>query len=340
MTTMPAARIHGPGEVRLDQVELPVPGSRDILVRVANCGICGSDLSYLKLGGLPGMEMPMPIGHEFAGTIESVGAEVTAFAPGNRVVVNPESVDNGIGSTGNRGAFATHVLVRNAQADPSAVIRLPDTMSFETAALIEPLAVGMHAVNQARVTQQDKVAIFGAGPIGLCAAIVAKYYGARDIVLVDLSAKRLAAAEQLGMLTCRADEEDLAAFLKKTHGKVKHPIMGKLPATDVYIEATGSAPVFHQVVELGKQSSRVVVVGVHFQPVELNLLKVLTTEMRITAAYAYPTEFPDVVRMLESGAVDVSPLVSHHFPLSQITDAIAMAQDAGAAVKVMVDCQA
>jgi (R,R)-butanediol dehydrogenase / meso-butanediol dehydrogenase / diacetyl reductase len=340
MTTMKAARIHAPGEVRLDEVDLPEVGPRDILVKVANCGICGSDLSYLKLGGLPTVEKPMPIGHEFAGVIEKVGAEVTAFAPGIRVVVNPEAVANGIGSTGNRGAFAPYVLVCNAQSDPGAVIRLPDDMAFETAALIEPLAVGMHGINQGRVTPQDKVAIFGAGPIGLCAAIVARYYGAQDVVVVDLSEQRLAVAQQLGMVTCKADEQDVSSVLRKTHGKVKHPLLGKLPATDVFIEATGSAPVFQQIIELGKQSSRVVVVGVHFQPAQLNLLKLLTSEMRISAAYAYPTEFPDVVNMLTQGQVDVSPLISHRYPLSQFTDAITTAQDANAAVKVMVDCQA
>lgn len=340
MASMSAARIHAPGEVRLDQVDLPVVGPRDILVKVANCGICGSDLSYLKLGGLPGVEMPMPIGHEFAGVIESVGKEVTAFVPGTRVVVNPESVANGIGSTGNRGALAPYVLVRRAQADPGAVIRLPDEMSFETAALIEPMAVGMHGINQARVTADDKVAIFGAGPIGLCAAIVARYYGAQDIVVVDLSEKRLAVAEQLGMIPCKADETNLASFLKKTHGKTSHALLGKQAATDVFIEATGSGPVFRQIIELGKQSSRAVVIGVHFQPVELDLLKVLTTEMRITAAYAYPTEFPDVVNMFATADLDVSPLISHRYPLSQVTDAIVAAKDADTAVKVMVDCQA
>lgn len=340
MSSMPVARIHAPGEVRLDKVGLPEAGARDILVRVANCGICGSDLSYLKLGGLPGVKMPMPIGHEFAGVVEQVGAEVTAFTPGNRVVVNPEALENGIGSTGNQGAFAPYVLVRNAQADPGAVIRLPDDMSFETAALIEPLAVGMHGINQARVSADDKVVIFGAGPIGLCAGIVAKYYGARDIVVVDLSAKRLEAAEQLGMVPCRGDRENLPALLKKIHGKVKHPLLGKQPATDVFIEATGNGAVFQQIIELGKHASRVVVIGVHFQPVELNLLKVLTTEMRITAAYAYPTEFPDVVNMLNSGKVDISPLISHRFPLSRVTEAITVAQQADKAVKVMVDCQA
>ena len=340
MTSISVARIHAPGEVRLDEVELPELGPRDILVKVANCGICGSDLSYLKLGGLPGVEMPMPIGHEFAGVIQQVGKEVTSFAQGNRVVVNPEAVANGIGSTGNQGAFAPYVLVRNAQADPGAVLRLPEEMNFETAALIEPLAVGMHGINQARVTREDKVAIFGAGPIGLCAAVVAKYYGARDIVVVDLSEKRLAVAEQLGMIPCKADEVELASFLKKVHGKVKHLLLGKQVATDVFIEATGSGPVFQQIIELGKHASRAVVIGVHFQPVELNLLKVLTTEMRITAAYAYPTEFPEVVNMLDSGDVDVSPLISHRYPLSQVTEAFEVAQDANSAVKVMVDCQA
>ena len=339
METMPVARIHGPGEVRVDDVDVPTVGPTDVLVQVANCGICGSDISYTRIGGLPGAPSPMPIGHEFSGTIAATGEDVTGYAVGDRVVVNPEAADNGIGSVGGRGAFAPFVLYRDAATDPSGIIPLPDSMSFETAALVEPLSVGMHGLNRGDVVATDRLAIFGAGPIGLGAALVARYRGLQDIVVVDLSDYRLGVARELGMATCNAGDEDVAAFLKERHGSVHNKLLGEQAATDVFVEATGAGPVFQQLVELGKQDARIVVLGVHFAPVELNLLRVLMTELRITASQAYPTEFPDVVDMLSSGGVDATPLITHRFPLAEFSQALATAQQQDQAIKVIVDCQ-
>jgi 2-desacetyl-2-hydroxyethyl bacteriochlorophyllide A dehydrogenase len=336
---MPLARIHAPGEVRVDRVEMPDVGPRDVLVQVASCGICGSDLSYTKIGGLPGAPSPMPIGHEFSGTVAAVGEQVTGLAVGDRVVVNPEGADNGIGGLGGRGAFAPYVVFRDAARDLSGIIRLPESMTFEMGALVEPLSVGMHGLNRGRVTATDRLAIFGAGPIGLGAALVARYLGLEQIAVIDLSDFRLGVARELGLATCRADREDVAAFLKDTHGTVDNRLLGEQPATDVYLEATGVGSVFQQMIELGKQDARIVVLGVHFRPVELNLLRVLMTELQITASQAYPEEFPAVVEMLASGQVDIDPLVTHRFPLSDFNEALGMAQRQDRAIKVMVDCQ-
>ena len=145
MHTMTQARVHAPGQTALDQVPKPDAGPDDVLVEVVNCGICGSDLSYVKIGGIPGAASPFALGHEFAGTVVETGANVTQFRVGDRVVVNPDRGDNAIGSGGIQGAFASHVVYRGANSHPEGLIKLPDNMDFETAALIEPLAVGMHA---------------------------------------------------------------------------------------------------------------------------------------------------------------------------------------------------
>ena len=338
MTAMSLARIHAPGDIRLDSVDRPAVGPEDVLVAVQRCGICGSDLSYSKMGGIPGAASPFAIGHEFAGVVEAVGAEVTGLSPGDRVVVNPEGAGNGIGSDGYKGAFAPYLLFENVARDPGALQRLPEGLDYEQGALVEPLAVGMNGVERGMVGPGDKVAVYGAGPVGLAAGLVARYYGA-DVVVTDLSELRLEAATRLGLMAMPA-QGDQAAFLRTHHGVVMDQRLGEQPATDVYIEATGVGPVFEQILNTARRRARVVLIGVHFAAVELNMINLLLRELTITASQAYDNSvFERVLAMLASGEVDTAPLVSHRFPLSEFTAAFEQAGRADESIKVMIDCQ-
>ena len=341
MTTMPLARIHGPGDIRLDSVPRPEAGPRDILLRVERCGICGSDLSYAKIGGLPGAASPFAIGHEFSGVVVEAGAEVSHVAVGDRVVVNPEGGQNRIGTDGLTGSFAPCLLFRDAAGDPDAVIRLPESLDFELGALVEPLSVGLHAVEQGRVSPGDRVVVFGAGPVGLATALAADYLGAADVAVTDLSERRLAVAGELGLATFRTDSGDIADFLKQRHGTVNlDPLLGEQAATDVLVEATGVGAVFQQILGLARKNARVVVVGVHFAPVELDMINFLLRELHIVASLAYDNGvFARVIDMLASGRVDARRMISHRFPLSHFDEAFAQATQPQEAVKVMVDCQ-
>lgn len=165
---MKQVRVHGVQDVRVDEVDEPVLGPRDAIVEVSACGICGSDLTFVKLGpfaGRPGV--PMPLGHELAGTVSSVGDEVTGHAAGDRVVILPGNNELGrIGCGADEGGLAPLLLVREADVRLYAV---PDGIDLVTAALAEPLAVGMNAVDQADVESGQAVAVFGCGPVGLAA---------------------------------------------------------------------------------------------------------------------------------------------------------------------------
>ena len=333
--SMPQVRIHGVDDVRVDAVERPVIGDDDALIQVSMCGICGSDLSYIAMGGV-GAIRPMPLGHELSGVVAQTGANVSHVAEGDPVVVNPMACGNGIGNGGPEGAFAPFLKVRGA--DERAVIKVPSSLSAETAALIEPLAVAMHGCRQGRVAASDKAVIFGAGPIGLCAVINLRHLGLRDVVVVDLSEFRLRIAEKLGAVPFKADDGDLSEFLIERHGRAD--VMGMpAPGSDVFFEATGAAAVFEQIVGGAKTGARVVVLGVHKQPAQLDLLSLLMRELVVVGSMAYPDEFPDVIDMLRGGEVDVEPLISHRFPLSQFDRALAQARDSGGAAKVLVDCQ-
>ena len=306
MKSIPQVVIHDVNEVAVDQVTAPAAGDDDVVIKVEQCGICGSDLGYIAMGGLLGPGVPMRLGHELSGTVVEAGANVQHVAPGDRVVMNPEGNGNRIGNSGSEGGFTPLLLVRGAAHDKQTVLKLPDALSFEQGAMVEPLSVSMHGVHQGQVTAEDRIVIFGAGPIGLGVVLVAQYYGVKDIVVVDLSEHRLEIARQLGATTFKADSGDLASYLIDQYGSSE--VMGTpMPAVDVYFEATGVGGVFQQIVGMAQMGARVVVVGVHKAPVEFDLVNLLIRELRISGSMAYPSEFPQVIEMLASGKVDPSP---------------------------------
>lgn len=330
--------VDGVDSVKLTEVDAPQATSDDVIVKVEQCGICGSDLGYISMGGLLGPGVPMRLGHELSGTVVEAGSNVSHVAVGDRVIVNPVANSNQIGNGGPEGGFTPLLHVRGAAQDEQGVIKLPDTLDFEQGALVEPLAVSMHAVHKASLTAQDRVVVFGAGPIGLGIVLVARYYGVDDIVVVDLSEQRLKTASQLGAAPFKASEGDLPQFLSERWGS--RDVMGMpMPAADAFFEATGAGPVFNQIVNMAPVNARVVVVGVHKAPVEFDLVNLLLRELQVSGSMAYPDEFSQVIEMLACGKVDPSPLVSHRYDLSEFPDALAMARDQAQALKVLVACQ-
>ncbi|MGI5219062.1 zinc-dependent alcohol dehydrogenase [Nocardia sp. CA-290969] len=329
-------RVHGPGTVSLDTVELPECGPRDAVVELRACGICGSDLGYIRLGGLggPGPE-PMPLGHEMAGVISAVGPEVTDLRPGQRVVIHPGRDDIGrIGNGSPEGGLAEAVLVRDAAAGDR-LYPIPDELPFELAALTEPLAVGMHAVDQAGLEPGSAVAVFGCGPIGLAAIATLADRGHTDIVGVEPSATRRRLAEALGAaVTIDPTAGDVWEQLGRRHGTT--PAMtGAAPATAGFIEASGSGAVLADIIDHAGRGARISVVAVHYTPVPVNFLRVLTSELTIRGSIEYPPRFRDAIDLLERR--DLSPLITHRFPLERIDEAFATLQHDRECGKILVD---
>jgi 2-desacetyl-2-hydroxyethyl bacteriochlorophyllide A dehydrogenase len=316
---MRAVRLHGPDDLRLDDIDEPVPGPTDVIVRVAACGICGSDLSYLRTGGVAAPVVdPIGLGHELAGTIAQVGREVRGMSPGMRVIVNPMGGGNAIGNGSPEGAFAPYLLVRNA-ALGDGIHAIPDSLAFETAALAEPLSVSLHAVNRATsLTSSSRVAVYGAGSIGLGILLFLKRRGIDDVVVMDVSEQRLARARSLG----------------EVHGRGElfgWPVVN----TTTFFEVSGAPPVVPAIIGMAPFHAELVVVAVHHEPVQVNFLLALGKEMTITTSMAYPDEFPEVLATLAGGA-DVSPIVSHRFPLEAYAEAFKVAQDRQVSGKVLI----
>ncbi|WP_380872943.1 threonine dehydrogenase [Sphingomonas sp. DBB INV C78] len=332
---MKAVRVHGPDDVRIDEVEAPVAGLKDVIVRVATAGICGSDVTFVHAGGVAAPTIdPFGLGHELAGTVETVGAEVTGIAPGDRVIVNPMGDGNGIGNGIPEGAFAPYLLVRNATVG-GAIHKIPDDMGFDRAALAEPLSVGLHAVNRSGAKPGDKVVLFGAGPIGLGILLFLKQRGVTDVAVVDMTEQRLERARQLGAtVTINPAAENVEAALGRAFGA--GDVFGwPVVHANLWFEVTGAAPALQSIIAMAPFHATMVVVAVHHDPVPVNFQMALGKEMSIITSMAYPDEFPDVIATLDSG-VDVAPMISHRLPFGDFMRAFELAQDKEASAKVLV----
>jgi 2-desacetyl-2-hydroxyethyl bacteriochlorophyllide A dehydrogenase len=338
MKGIPQARIHGIDDLRLDKVAPPDCGPDDLVVRVRECGICGSDLGYIAIGGLTGPDDPMRLGHELWGEVAETGVNVSHVTCGDRVVVQPMGNGTNIGNGGGEGGFTPLLLVRDAAKYPASAMPLPTDLPAEYGALVEPLAVAQHGANRIAAAAVDKAVIYGAGAIGLSMLQVLQYRGLQDIAVVDLSRRRLDAAAQMGAHVLRGDDADLARKLIELHGASEFFGM-PMPASSLYVEATGARSVFEGILSIAGPGSRICLTGVHKEPATVDLVMLLARELSLVAAMGYENEFEEVVQMLQSGRLQPSAMVTHHFPLSRLGEAFAMARDTQQAIKVMVDCQ-
>ncbi|MEO6248213.1 MAG: zinc-binding dehydrogenase [Sphingomicrobium sp.] len=327
-------KIHGVDDVRLDTYERPQAGPLDVVVKMKACGICGSDLSYIKVGGMP--REPggtTALGHEGAGEILSVGSEVKGVSVGDAVIVNPMNTPSFIGSGGPEGAFTEELLVREGQLHHN-LLPIPEGVSFAVAAMCEPLAVAMHGVNRADAKAGDRLVIFGCGPIGLGMVMWAVDRGCTDVIAVDISDERLVRARSLGAHTINPSSENLVARIKDIHGAEMY--FGRDRArTDAYIDAAGAPSILADVVGMAKMHARHVITAAYMKPIELPAGPMLTSEMTITTAVGYPTEMPQVIAAMPRLHDKITTLISHTLPFDRVMEGLQIAATPQSA-KVMI----
>ena len=333
---MRALNIHGVNDVRLDPKIPPVAGSADALIQVKACGICGSDLTYIKFGGMPREPGGLtPIGHEAAGIIVSLGKDVKGLSLGQRVVINPMTTPSNIGSGGPEGAFTDLLLVKEARVGDN-LLPIPGDLPFDIAALSEPLSVALHGVNRAKAKAGDKAVVFGCGPIGLGMVLWLADRGLTDIVAVDLADERLECARMLGAdVLVNPQRDDLRARLMEVHGRVR-VLSRDAVGTDIFLDAAGAPSIPSEVVRMAKFHSRFVISALYMKDVPMSFGAMLTTEMTITTAMGYPTEMPVVVAALPRLREKLSRMISHHYPFERIIEALGVAGTPQSA-KVMIE---
>jgi len=337
MTRMNTVVVTAPGTTEVQEVDRPSAGPKDVLVRVRACGICGSDVFYIHIGGIPPRQGATPLGHEIAGEVVEVGDDVVGISVGDHVVVNPMAAPTGIiGNGGSTGGLADFLLIQDATVGFSLAI-VPDEIPFEVAALNEPMAVARHAVNRAAPVAGERAVVFGAGPIGLGALIDLKLRGLESVVVIDVLPARLAKALSIGAdAVIDSSTEDVAARLIELHGGVPLRAGDIRPNTDLFIDAAGVPAVIQTVLKIAKKGARLSIPAVHKKPVEVDFGAILSTELSIHMAMGYPTEIFEVTGDIVAAWEKYAQIISDRVPFDSVQDALKLAMTPGAADKVVV----
>lgn len=335
---MKTLTVTGAGTAAFVETTPPAAGPTDVMVRIKACGICGSDVFYRQIGGIPPRQGRTPLGHEAAGEVIEVGAEVADVAVGDHVVINPMANRDGIiGNGGAQGALSEHVVLLDAVAGTHFRV-IPEHIPWEVAALNEPMAVAYHGVNRSGAREGSLVVVFGAGPVGLGAAIGFKSKGAAHVVVVDIAASRLDNVLRVGAdAVINSSELDVAAELRRLHGEVRG-LRGRAPrpATDIYFDAAGAPSVIDTALAAMKERAVLTIVAVHKKPVEIDLQAVLSYEPDIRFSAGYPTEIFEVTDSIIADWEKYRHIISDIVPFAQAEHALELASTPAATDKVVV----
>ena len=278
--------IQGPDILSLDLVNYPDMGTNDLIVAIKYCGICGTDLSYLSSGGLMGPQKePMPLGHEMSGVVIEIGSNIKNINIDDRVAINPMGNNNSIGNGGLEGGMTNFLLVKNAVLNES-IFKLPEDMSFEIGALVEPFAVALRTIHRSNLDPDSKIAVCGLGCIGFAVVTLLNYFGYKNIVAVDLHNLRVSNANDLDFVKAYTDWDSFTNALKEFHGQGQ--VFG-IPTskTDVFIDCTGSHKLISDIINISKTHTRIVVAGLHQEEASIDFRSVLMRELEITCSMAY-----------------------------------------------------
>jgi L-iditol 2-dehydrogenase len=343
-----AAKFYSPGDVRLETVDEPVVGADEVKLRVRACSMCGTDVKIRK-SGHPNMTPPQIMGHEIAGEISEVGADVTGWSVGDRVQViaaipdgscadciagNPTVCSNQL-SMGYQfaGGFAEHMIVPRAVLAVDGLTRIPQCLDFAEASLAEPLACVLNGQELARVGNGDTVVIVGSGPIGCLHVRLARARGASRVLLVDLNAERLAAASALvhpDLAIASEHEDAVAAVLTATGGR----------GADVVIIAAASGRAQEQGLAMLARRGRLSLFGGLPKDASTITIDANTVHYRELSIVGVNGSSPEhnkrAIDLIASGRVPVADLITHRLPLERVIDALDIVAR-GEAIKVTIE---
>ncbi len=333
---MKALVLHGVGDARLESVRKPAPGADEVLVRVGLCGVCGSDIPRIFEKGT--YRFPLICGHEFAGTVEGCGEDVTAFAAGNRVTVFPllwcgkcPACEKGLYAQcsdydylGSRrdGAFAEYVV-----APARNLIVIPEGVSLEEAAMTEPAAVALHALRRAGGSLEgETVAIFGAGTIGLIAAQWARISGAGRVLLFDIVPEKLELARSVGFdLVFESTTRDPVEVIEEVSGgQGAHLCLEAAGVPATVTQALASAGRGGRVVLLGNPTADVTLPATLISQAMRREISVLGTWNSSYTISGSGDDWHTALAAMDAGKLQVRPLVTHKVSLDQAPEALEM----------------
>lgn len=341
MKTMLAAVLHKPGDMRLEQIPVPEIGGHEVLIAVKRVGICGTD-PHIFRGTFP-VPYPLVQGHEFSGEVVAIGHAVTTVKIGDRVTADInmscgkcfycrmgqklfcESIKQiGVHTD---GAFAQYMKAPEAN-----IYKIPEEMTWEEAAYIEPLACAIRGQDRANITMGSTVAIIGAGPMGLVHAQLSKMNGAGKVIISEMNAVRLAKARELGVdhVINAAEEDPVQAVRDLTEGR----------GADFVIEAVGAIPTYNQAFQMVRKGGTLVTYGAApaTATMEIKPFEIYSKELTIVGSYAgtYDT-WVKALALVSGKRFKPADIITKTIPLTQVVEGLHEAMSNKNTIKIMVD---
>jgi len=313
-----------PQKIEIRELDKPSPQEGEVLIKIKRIGICGSDI-HAYYGKHPYIKCPIVQGHEFSGQIVELGKGVSDFKIGDRVTVMPQ-LTCGHCYQCQQGDYhiCDNLKVIGCQANGAAqeflavsqelLIKLPDSIDYDYGAMVEPVAVGVHAVKKLSSLKDKKVLVLGAGPIGNLTAQAAKALGAEAVMIADISDFRLEIARKCGIdFPVNNMKQDLAKELKEKFGEER---------ADSIIECVGSEKTINQAICLARKGSEIIVVGVFGEKPAVDFGLIQDKELKVIGSLMYKKgDYEIAIDLIQSGKIQLQPLISRHFSLKEYAEA-------------------
>ena len=318
-------------------MDTPVAGDNDIVIRNLYASICGTDVAVYLHGPNTGHKITVggEFGHEMVSEVVRTGKNVRGIHVGDRVYPYPRLAKGDPRRAGTVGGFSEYVLIPNAKCNEQ-VYLVPDQISSRTACLIEPFTVGFRAARRSGPKSGEHAIVFGAGTIGIAAAIGLKYFGCDKVMLCDGSDFRLEKAKALGFGICNNSREDLKAAAMEYFGSALSRY-GPTGDVDIYIDAAGAQSVLETYQAIGKIESRMVVVAVAAGKRPIDILEMTYSQHALIGSGGYlPEDVQDVMAVMASGTWDIESIITNEYPWEQLPQAIEKASHVEEALNVII----
>ncbi|WP_363324773.1 alcohol dehydrogenase catalytic domain-containing protein [Anaerolinea thermophila] len=329
-----------PGKIKFHEVEKPLPAENQVLIAIQRIGVCGSDI-HVYHGKHPYTSYPVVQGHEVSGVIAEVGTNVQGFSPGESVVFMPqvtcgecypckhgmEHICENLKVMGFQtgGAAQEYFAV-----EASKVLKLPEGVSLDEGAMVEPVSVAVHALRRGGFVPGMKVLVLGAGTIGNLVAQVARAQGAQKVLITDLSDYKLEKAKECGIEGVNTAKEDLSTAVIQQMGQEK---------ADLILECVGVQPTIAQAVNIARKGTTIVVVGVFAEKPVVDLGLVQDRELSLVGTLMYQRpDYETAINLIHAGLLKLQPLITHRFPFQDYLKAyLAIEESQGKYMKVMIE---
>lgn len=332
-----AAVLYAPHDIRLEERPVPRPGPGEVLIEIKAVGVCGSDVHYYEHGRIGSyvVRQPLILGHESAGVIVDVGEGVPTSRVGERVAIEP-GIPDGVceqcragrynlcpnvrffGTPPIDGAFTNYVTIPESFA-----YTLPEQLSDEEGALIEPLSVGLWACRKAQLQGADRLLITGAGPVGLLAMKVALALGATQIIMTDVSPQRLEVARKLGAT--------------RTVNVAKELLADAGVEADVLIECSGNQKALMDGIRSLRPAGKAIAVGMSpGEEVSVPMSFIQNREITLTGTFRYANTYANAIALVASGRIDLKPIITGHYALEKTEQALQATRHDPANIKSVV----